>query len=147
MSFLLQILSTCKLSTTQMKALQRNKGQLSHANHVGAVPVMNEWKYYFQCHHTDSKQTLAYETIIKKKQQNIRYSLEQLKGSIEFEFVSVVGRESKLGGGVREWGTCLSFLFIFVVCLFVCLFVFFVVFFFWLSALHQNCYARENNAK
>ena len=55
-----------------------------------------------QCHHTHSKQTLAYETIIKKKQQNIRYSLEQLKGSIELEFVSVVGRESKLGGGLRE---------------------------------------------
>jgi len=42
MSFLLRMLSTCKVSTAQMEALQRNKGQLSHANHVGAVPVMNE---------------------------------------------------------------------------------------------------------
>jgi len=39
--------SPCKLSTAQMEALRRNKGQLLHTNHVGAVPVYEGMKIIF----------------------------------------------------------------------------------------------------
>jgi len=39
--------STCKLSNAQMEALQRNKGQLLHTNHVEAVPVYEGMKILF----------------------------------------------------------------------------------------------------